>query len=57
MSWFTENNIPKTIEDVNLWLNEAEQDAHRKHQELDLKRVEKQLENYHENKSNKRESL
>lgn len=57
MSWFTENNIPKTIEEVDLWLKESEQDAHRKHQELDLKRVEKQLENYHENKSNKRESL
>jgi hypothetical protein len=57
MSWFTENNIPESIEDVDLWLKEAEQDAHRKHQELDLKRVEIQLENQNENKSNKRESL
>jgi len=48
MSWFTENNIPETIEDVDLWLKEAEQDAHRKHQELDLKRVQKQLENQNE---------
>ena len=57
MSWFTENNIPKSIEDVNLWLKEAEQDAHRKHQELDLKRVQKQLENQNDHSNNKRESL
>jgi len=48
----TENNTPKSIEDVEIWIKEAEQDAHRKHQELDLKRIEKQLENEHEqNKS------
>ena len=57
MSWFTETHLPKSIEEVDLWIKEAEQDAHRKHQELDFKRIQIQLENQNENNSNKRESL
>ena len=57
MTEYTETHIPKSKEECELWLKEAEIEANAKHLDLANKRIQKQMENKNENNSNKREPL
>lgn len=57
MSLYTETHLPKSSKDWEQYHSESVNDLIKLQNELELKRIKRQLENQNENKSSKRESL